>query len=112
MAIEYYKKTEKRKAIRKLKEYENGCWVNVIDPSEKEINFLIDRFKLERDLVDDGLDIHEIPRIEEEGKKAYVFLTIPTSKVVNEYTSSFLIIISNNYFITISKNNLEKVFTR
>ena len=53
------------------------------------------------------MDIHEIPRIEEEGKKAYVFLTIPTSKVVNEYTSSFLIIISNNYFITISKNNLE-----
>jgi len=107
MAIEYYKKTEKRKKIKKLSGYENGCWVNAVDPSEKEVEFLIERFKLDKDLVEDGLDVHEIPRIEEEGKKAYVYLTIPTSKVTNEYTSSFLIIISNNYFITISKNNLE-----
>ena len=107
MVINYYKKIVKKEKLKKIKDYSIGSWINVVDPDEKEIDFLVNKFRLDKDLVIDGLDIHEIPRIEEENGKAYIYLTIPTSKIQNEYTSSFLIIISKGNFITISKNNLE-----
>ena len=107
MAIEYYKKTFRRQKLKKIKNYESQTWVNVLDPTEEEISFLVEKFKLDKDLVLDGLDNHEIPRIDEEKGKAYIYVTIPTSKIINEYTSSFLIIISKNNFITVSKSNLE-----
>lgn len=105
--IEYYKKTQRKLDLQKLKEYSKDCWVNVVNPDEKEIDFLVEKFNLEKDMILDGLDIYEVPRIDEEERKTYVYLTIPTSKITNEYTSSFLIILSKNIFITISKSDLE-----
>ncbi len=105
--IDYYEKLIRKGEIQKLRDYSADCWIEVINPSKEEIEFLVDKFKLEKDLILDGLDIYEMPRIEEENSKAYIYLTIPTSKIQNEYTSSFLIIISKNVFITISKFELE-----
>ncbi|MBR9705605.1 magnesium transporter CorA family protein [Candidatus Pacearchaeota archaeon] len=105
--IEYYKKTVRQKKLERVEDYTRGCWVKVINPNSTEIDFLVDKFKLDKDLLFDGLDVYEIPRIEEEGSKAYIYLTMPTSKIPNEYTSSFLIIVSKNLLITVSKSNLE-----
>ena len=105
--IEYHARTIKKEKLKKLNKYSKDSWINVIDPDEKEIELLVEDFKLNKALVIDGLDIHEIPRIEEEGEKIYVFLSIPTLKIPNEYTCSFLIIISRNLFITISKTDLD-----
>ena len=105
--IEYYKKLAKKEELKRLKDYSKNCWVNVVDPSEKEIKFLIEKFDLDMDLVLDGLDVYEMPRIEEEEGKAYLYFRTPTSKIQNEYTSSFLIIISEEIFITVSKSGLE-----
>jgi len=105
--IEYNKKITRTTELQELKDYSKDCWVNVVNPDKGEIDFLVKKFKLEKDLIQDGLDIYEIPRIEEEAGNAYIYLTVPTSKISNEYTSSFLIIISKNIFITISKSELE-----
>jgi len=105
--IEYFKRVNRGIQIQKQRDYSKDCWIKVVNPDEKEIDFLVEKFNLEKDLIIDGLDVYEIPRIEEENKKAYFFITVPTSKVENEYTSSFLIIISKDLFITISKNDLE-----
>ena len=107
--IEYYKKTVRKKELEKLKNYSKDCWINVVDPSDEEVEFLVDKFDLEKDLLLDGLDIYELPRTEEEKKKAYIYLRMPTSKVANEYTSSFLIIVSNDLFITVSNSKLELI---
>ncbi len=109
--ITYYKRLVRKGELKKLESYAKDCWINVTDPNENEIDFLVDNFSLEKDLLLDGLDIYEIPRIEEVGGKVYIYLTVPTSKIANEYTSSFLIIFSKNIFITISKSSLE-IFDR
>jgi len=109
--IEYYKKTTRKDKIELLSHYSRGSWIKVIDPTEEEINFLVKKFNLEKDLFLDGLDIYEIPRIEEEKKKAYFFFNIPTSKIENEFSSSFLVILSKDLFITVSKADLE-IFDR
>lgn len=101
--IEYYKKINSREEMRKLESFSKDCWIRVLDPNQEEIDFLVSKFNLEKDLVLDGLDIYEAPRIEEENGKAYIYLNLPTKEIENEYTGSFLIILSREIFITISK---------
>ena len=108
--IEYIIKSDKGK-LKKTKEYKKGCWVNVTNPNEEERDFLIKKFKLKKEDVIDGLDIHESPRFEIEKKKVYIFLTVPTEKIKHEDMSSFLLIYTKDDVITISKYNLE-IFDR
>jgi magnesium transporter len=105
--IEYIKKTTKIGESKKSKKYSRGSWIKVVDPTEKEINFLVKEFGLERDNLDDGLDLNEIPRIEEEKGNSYIFLRVPTSKISGESSSSFLVISNKSNIITISKHDLE-----
>lgn len=103
--IEYYSK-RKNKFV-KINQYVKGCWINVENPTDNEIEFLLNEFKLDKNNLMDGLDIHENPRFEIDNKKAYIFLTAPTEKITLEYDSSFLIIYSKQLFITVSKHPLE-----
>lgn len=105
--IEYYYKKKEEDKIEKIDNFVRGSWVNVVNPSRDEIDFLIKKFNLSEPNFIDGLDIHENPRFELEDKKAYIYLTCPTNKIKHEYDSSFLIIYSKDSFITIAKNSLE-----
>ncbi len=104
--IEYYQNT-KKEGLKKLTQLSHDSWVKVVNPQDDELNFIIDKFGLEKNLLLDGLDLYEMPRIEDENKNVYIFLRIPTSTLENESTSSFLIIITSNNIITLSKTNLE-----
>jgi len=103
--INYYK--NEQGSLVEGKEYFINSWIKVVEPNELEINELVERFKLAKDNVIDGLDIHETPRIEEDGGNVYVYLRVPTSKIEGETTSSFLIILTKRNIITISKFELE-----
>ncbi len=109
--IEYFKRVSTDRKIKKVQSYCNNCWVNLLNPSEDEIDFAVKEFKLEKDNVLDGLDVFEVPRTEEENKKAYIFLRVPFNKE-RQHTVSFLIILDNHKIITISKepvNVLNKI---
>ena len=105
--IEYYKKLKSKDQIKKIDKFEEGCWVSMINPDEKEINELVEKFNLSKENVIDGLDIHENSRFEIDRTKTYIYLTAPTNKIPHENDSSFLIIYGKKQLITISKTNLE-----
>lgn len=105
--IEIYKRFSKNKPLEKVDNYDSGTWIRVVDPSKEEIEKLIEDLKLDKDKVVDGLDINETPRIEKEPEGIYIFLRIPTHKISDQSTSSFLIVVTKDHFITISRNNLE-----
>ncbi len=102
--IKYYK-TKNRKLI-KLEHKVVNSWVQVIDPTEQEIEYLVSEFGIEKDYLIDGLDIYETPRVDEDNKIIYIYLRVPTNKGESP-TSSFLIILTPKYIFTISKENLE-----
>ncbi len=109
--IDYYYKKKKEDKIEKIDNFVEGSWVNVVNPSKEEIDFLVKKFNLSEPNFIDGLDIHENPRFEIDDKKAYIYLNCPTNKIKHEYDSSFLIVYSKDSFITIAKNSLE-IFDR
>jgi magnesium transporter len=105
--IEYFIKSKNQDKIEKVPDFASGCWVNVFNPSTKEIDFLVKKFSINKANLIDGLDIHENPRFEIENNETYIYLTTPTSKIEQEYDSSFLVIYSKTNFITVSKYPLE-----
>ena len=37
--IEYYKKTVRKKGLEKMSSYSRGCWINIVDPNDEEVEF-------------------------------------------------------------------------
>lgn len=105
--IEVYKRISKAKELEKVNEISKNSWIRVIDPSSEEIQELVDKFKLSKELIIDGLDVNETPRLEKESEGIYIFMRVPTKKILDQSTSSFLLILTKDNLITISKTSLE-----
>ena len=109
--IQCFKKVGKDKFLKEVTDYSKDSWVNVIDPNEKEIDSLVKELDLNRDLIKDGLDPYENPRLEEEDNNLYIFLREPNAdnlqggKATVEPTNSFLFIVAPKTIITISKTD-------
>lgn len=111
--IECYKRTDKKEKVKKISSITEDCWIKCIDPKETEIESLSKKFKLRTDLLIDGLDIYENPRIEEDRGIYYIFLRAPLtenpqqSKPEQESSESFLVILTKDNILTVSKTELE-----
>lgn len=85
---------------------EKGCWINAINPSEQEIQFLVQKLDLDLDFIKDPLDDEERSRIEIEGEHTLIIVDIPI--VAHDDTGNTIfdtipigMIISSNTFVTI-----------
>jgi len=77
MQISYWKKTSKDGNIKKLTRFEDHCWINVINPTHKEIHSLIGDLNLDEDNLFSGMDPHEIPRADFIDDDAYIYIKVP-----------------------------------
>ena len=101
--VTYLKTVEGR--VLPLGEYEPGCWINVIDPTEEEIENLIDDYNLEPDFIRAALDEEESSRIESEDGVALIIIDIPVVDKNNDsityYTMPVGIMITDTAVITV-----------
>ena len=102
--IQYYKTINDR--IHTIEEYEDGCWINVINPDEREINSLIQQFSLEPDFLRAALDEEESSRIENEEGTTLIIIDTPVAERngedVSYYTLPVGILVTPACVITVS----------
>jgi len=87
-----------------ITEIEKGCWVNVINPTPKEVEILVGDFGLPADLVTDILDVDERPRIEIDDDWTLVIMRIPVeskNEGVPFNTLPLGIFIANDFTLTL-----------
>jgi len=106
--ISYYNNREDGMMTR-IDEWQPGCWVNVIDPTEEESSQLIETFQLEPDFIRAALDEEESSRIESEDGNTLLIVDIPVvekkEKNITYYTMPIGIMITENSVITVSIND-------
>lgn len=93
-----------------ISEPEKGCWVNVVNPSVKEISSLKESFKIPDDIFKDILDIDERPRIEFDDDWSLIIIRVPVQSQNNNvpfYTIPLGIFMTDNHTITICNNENE-----
>lgn len=102
--------------IAPLKAYEEGCWINCKAPQEDEIDYLIQEFEIETDILKSALDEEESSRIENDNGTILITLDSPVveryGKNLTYYTMPLSIIITPKNVITISlrENNVISEF--
>jgi len=122
--LNIYKTTEDRQ-LETVSEISKGCWVNMVTPTENEIELICSRLDLPINFIKDPLDDEERSRIEKEDGNVLIIVDYPyiardeTGLPIYE-TIPIGMIFTNDCFITVSlkdspildnfKNNKKKDF--
>jgi len=86
-----------------------GVWIRVVDPSEAEMADLASRFELDSDLLNDGVDLYETPRLEQQDGILYIYVRY--CRPSGQYTSThpLLIVVMADKILTLSRTHAEPV---
>lgn len=111
--------TNENGILQETKDISNGCWVNIIAPTEQEINEVSSKLQIPVDFLKDPLDEEERSRIEKENGIVLIIVNTPflskDEKGIPIYDTIPLgMIITNDCFITIclKDNPLVHVFAQ
>ena len=91
-------------SFTRLAEYQPNCWINLQEPTNEEVELLINNHNAPRDFIMDVLDTDERSRIEVEEDNMLIILRVPLNNQNNGVpfiTVPLGIIFSNNQIITI-----------
>ena len=93
--------------IRELKEITQDSWIDLTNPSENEIDKIVEKTKIDKELILKMTDEDELPRIEQSGNATLVVIDTPCIEDNLYMTNPLGIIITdNNYVITISPKEI------
>ena len=107
--------------LNEVKEFSKGCWINMVNPSEKEIAEVCKNVGIQDQFIRYSLDFEEKARIDqEEDDNTILFVVdvpiIEKSETGDTYTTMPLgmIFVRDDYFITVSlrKNKIIEEFEK
>ena len=105
--INYYYKSVFNKKIRKYSKYIKGCYINCFNLTDIEIELLVKKYKLSKDLINDALDLYEVPRYEVENGYFYLFTRIPNINNDKDIdTIPVLLVKSEDFIVSICINDV------
>lgn len=104
--IEIWKTHESRNELLYLDTIEKGCWINLISPSEEELELVIKGLGLEQNMIRDPLDDEEKPRVDIDGDQTLIIVDIPyvyeeNDSIKYETIPMGLLQVRDDYIITI-----------
>lgn len=102
--LKIYKTSSVEKKIKKIKKITVDCWMELTAPTNDEIEKVVTKTLVDKDLITTMLDIEELPRVERSGNATLVVVDTPYLDEDHQYTTIPLgiIITDNNYVITVS----------
>jgi magnesium transporter len=101
--IEIYFKDIKKEKLEKIKDVKDGCWINIENAKEEDLEYVAKLTGLDMPDLDDVLDPYELPRIEREGENIIIFVRDAQEENKEDiYTSLLTLIVTPRYFFTIS----------
>ena len=116
--LKIYKTSAIEKKTKKVKKMTADCWVDLIMPTSDEIDKVVNRTGVDKDLIMKLLDTEELPRVEQEDNATLIVIDIPYLESEKEHKYKTyplgIIITNNNYIITVSvkKTTLLNDFKR
>lgn len=104
--LKIYKTSAVEKKTKKIKRMTADCWIDLIAPTIDEIDKVVARTGIDKDLIVKLLDVEELPRVEQEDNATLIVIDIPYLEPTGDpkYKTYPLgiIITNNNYVITVT----------
>ncbi len=102
-----YHRTIRDTETQLLDSPKRGSWVSVVNPDHKELASLAKTHNLQLDLLEDGIDLYEAPRLEREDGSIYIYVRYSRPAGESTSTHPLLIVIGPNNVFTISRTEAE-----
>lgn len=99
--ITHYHSTARARKLEVLKKPKVGSWTHAVKPTEKELDLLAETYDLDRDLLNDAVDVYEAPRLEVNEGKVYIFTRYCNPAGSEVATEPLLIIYTPDNIITV-----------
>jgi len=106
MTTIYYSRARER-ALQVIDAPRAGAWVSLVAPNEEDLDALAKQYGLDRDNLDDAVDIYEAPRIEIEDGAVYVYTRYCYPEGTEIATEPLLIVYTPDYLITIMRTKTD-----
>lgn len=88
-----------------LEEIEDGAWINLVNPTEEELDLIEEELNIERDFLKAALDEEESARVEVENEQVLILVDTPSVEKTDEHivyeTLPMGIILTDKNIITI-----------
>jgi magnesium transporter len=107
--IEVYFKTVKDKKYKKIDSVRAGCWINVENATETDLEQLVEFTGLNIHDLQDSLDNYEVPRLERQEEGVLLYVRTPLTESVELYTELLTIVVTEKYLITISRGTSKMI---
>lgn len=101
--ITHYFSTVRSRKMQVLDEHKAGSWCHVVNPSKADIEYLVEIFGLDHDILSDATDIYEAPRVETEDKATYVFTRYCHPDGENTSTEPLLVVYTESNIVTVMR---------
>lgn len=108
--INVYKRIIESPELRKIESIESGSWIQVVKPTEKEIELLVKTLNIDPTVMEDGLDENEISRVEKEDGIFYMIIRFPVIKDDFVSTTPLLVVVTEENIMTVCSE--EEYITR
>ncbi len=104
-----YFRSIRQPELETVAEAKRGCWMHVVDPSQEELADLAEKYNLDLDLLTDGIDLHESPRLEHEQGVAYIYTRYCWPANMETSTQPLLIIVAGDMLVTVCRRQPEPI---
>lgn len=101
--------TAKSPLIQIVDEPIDGSWIHLESPSEVELETIAEQYSLDIDLLRDGVDPNESPRIERDGDAVYIYTRFCLPEAEKMTTAPLLIMHGKGIVLTISQRQFSYV---
>lgn len=109
--LKVYKTTQVEKKIKKVKRIVTDSWIELTSPTNDEIDKVVEKTNVDKDLILKMLDDEERPRVEQSSNA--ILIVIDTPYLEHDESNNYktyplgIIITDNNYVITITSKRLD-----
>jgi magnesium transporter len=103
--LKFYNTAPGENKPTQIKEIQPDCWIDLSNPSQNEIETVVEKTKIDRDLVMKMLDDDELPRTESSNGTTLVVIDVPVRISHNKKHTTYplgIVIAKNRYIVTIS----------
>lgn len=96
----YYSRARER-ALQVVREPRAGMWVVAMAPTSRELDHLAKDFDLDRDNLEDAVDVYEAPRVEVKDDAVYMYTRYCYPEGSEIATEPMLIVYTDQYVFTV-----------
>ena len=103
--LKFYKTAPGENKPKQIKEIQPDCWIDLSNPSQNEIESVVEKTKVDRELVMKMLDDDELPRTESSNGTTLIVIDVPVRTPHNHKHTTYplgIVIAKNRYIVTIS----------